>query len=52
MGHLHGRTHFFELIQMLVGNLVVDPMEDGEHLDGAQLDFKLVSCDDQKMYPG
>ena len=36
---------------MLVRVLVVDPMEDGEHLDGARLDFEVVGCDDQKMYP-
>ena len=51
LGHLHGWTHFFELIQMLERILIVDPMEDGEHLDGARLDFEVVGYDDQKMYP-
>ena len=36
---------------MLVGILVVDPTEYGEHLDGARLDFELVGCDDWKTYP-
>ena len=36
---------------MLVRILIVDPMEDGEHLDGARLDFKVVGYDDRKMYP-